>query len=62
VIAGCAGAFIGAALFERLGGEEVGRSLSSGGGAAAGRFVGTTVKLLAGGVMWTIAAVAAFWP
>lgn len=62
VFGACLGALTGAAAFELLGGRELKPALRSGSGAAAGRFVGTTIKLGFGFAVWAVAAVAAFWP
>lgn len=62
VLGACGGAFLGALAGERKEGKTMGKALSSGGGAAAGRFLGIIGKLGAGALIWLIVAVAAFWP
>jgi uncharacterized protein YqgC (DUF456 family) len=62
VFGACLGALIGGAAFELLGGRELKPALRSGSGAAAGRLVGTTIKLAFGVAVWVVAGVAAFWP
>jgi uncharacterized protein YqgC (DUF456 family) len=58
----CGGAAIGAWGLELAGGVSVRRSLQVGVGAGVGRLVGTLAKLGVGIAIWTIVAVAAFWP
>ncbi len=55
----CLGAFIGAAGGEAIRGGDANQSMKSGLGAAAGRLVGTVVKLGLGFVMVLVAAIAA---
>jgi hypothetical protein len=62
VIGACAGAFLGAAAFEWLGGRGLAPSVRSGGGAAMGRLFGTAAKLAVGVALWFLIAVAAFYP
>jgi len=56
----CGGAFAGAVIFELLSGRTMDHSLRSGKGAAVGRFLGVSAKLLVGAAIWVIIAVAAF--
>ncbi len=56
----CAGAFIGATTTEIVIGKEIGASLQSGRGAAVGRLYGTVAKVIVGGLMFALLAVAAF--
>ncbi len=60
VVGVCLGAFCGACAVEVLRGEPIDQSVSSGQGAALGRFVGVLAKLAAGGIIWVTAAVACF--
>ena len=62
ILGACAGAFIGAMALELTGGKRLGHAATIGRGAAIGRLWGTVTKLAIGGVMWLVAAVAAFWP
>lgn len=62
ILGACLGAFLGALIGERSGGRALKESLRSGKGAAKGRFAGMAIKLGAGGLIWLITAVAAFWP
>ena len=62
IIGMCGGAFLFAALLERIGGRPVQDSLRSGQGAAVGRFLGVLAKLAVGFAIWTVTGVAAFWP
>jgi uncharacterized protein YqgC (DUF456 family) len=54
----CLGSFIGAAVFEWMGGEKPWHSLQVGAGAATGRFLGIVSKLAFGVVMFLIVLIA----
>jgi uncharacterized protein YqgC (DUF456 family) len=62
LIGACGGAFCGALALELAGGRDIEPAVRSGLGAGVGRFFGTVAKLVVGIVIWTVAAVAAFWP
>lgn len=62
ILGACLGAFAGALVFELGGGQKLGFSIRSGGGAAAGRLLGTLAKLAVGLALWAALTVAAFWP
>lgn len=62
LIGACVGAAVGAIVFEMHSGQPWRTSVQSGFGAGVGRLGGTLGKLGAGGVMWLVAAIAAFWP
>ena len=62
LLGACMGAFAGTMLMEFAIGRSHAKAAKAGMGAGIGRFVGTTVKVLAGIVIWLIVAVAAFWP
>lgn len=56
------GACLGAWLLELLGGKEMKRAAIVGAGAGVGQMLGTSTKFAIGIAIWTIVAVAAFWP
>lgn len=60
LVGACAGAFAGSLLGDRWAGRTMTLSIEAGRGAAIGRFWGTTVKMLIGGVVFFALAVAAF--
>ena len=62
LIGACAGAFAGSLLGDRLAGRPMDESVQAGRGAAIGRFWGTTAKMIIGGVVLVLLAVAAFVP
>ena len=62
LIGTCAGAGVGAWGLELQQGRTGRAALKSGVGAGVGRLLGTVAKLVAGGLIWITAAVAAFWP
>ncbi len=62
LLGACGGAFAGALIGELVLGRQMGESLRSGGGAAAGRLLGTMGKLGVGLAIYLIIAIAAFWP
>lgn len=62
ILGACAGAFIAASYVEFSGGRSLADAARSGWGAGKGRLMGTVLKLAVGGVIWTIVAIAAFWP
>ena len=62
VVGACGGAFLGAWGMEMLAGRKARPAVRSGVGAGAGRFVGTSLKILLGALIWAVIAVAAFWP
>lgn len=56
------GAGVGAWVLEIAAGKQMKPAAHSGVGAGVGRLIGTVVKLAAGGLIWLIIAVAAYWP
>ncbi len=58
----CVGAGGGALVGELATGRSGSDSAKSAVGAGAGRLVGTAVKFIIGVVIWSIIAIAAFWP
>ena len=62
LLGACGGAAIGAWALELYTGQKLETSLKSGVGAGVGTLVGRIIKLVAGAVIWLIAALAAFWP
>lgn len=60
ILGACLGAFAGALGTELLIGADMTKSISSGRGAAVGRFVGILIKLSVGAAIYTVIAVAAF--
>jgi len=62
VLGACLGAGLAVAAVEHLGGRDPYAALTLGRGAAAGQLIGIMCKMLIGGFIWTIIAVAAFWP
>ena len=61
LIGACVGAGIGASAVERIAGKKMDESVKTGLGAGAGVLVGTASKLVLGGLIWVVIAVAAFW-
>lgn len=57
----CAGAALGAWVFEIMGGRSVYASAAFGVAAGTGRFVGVLSKFALGVIIWCIITVAAFW-
>jgi len=62
ILGACIGAFLGAMAMEYTGGQAVDKSIRTGVGAGIGHFIGINMKLIAGAIIWTIVAIAAFWP
>ncbi len=62
LIGACLGAAGGTMLVEAGTGMPAEATLRAGIGAGVGRLVGTVIKLGVGAVIWTVIAVAAFWP
>lgn len=60
LLGACAGAFVGSLLGDRWAGRSVDVSVEAGRGAAIGRLWGTVSKMLVGGAIVLILAVAAF--
>lgn len=61
LIGACAGAFAGSLLGDLWAGRPLSHSLGSGRGAAVGRFWGTIAKMIVGGVIVALLAVAPFF-
>ena len=63
IVGACAGAFLGALTLEwAKAGRTWSAAITSGRGAAVGRFWGTLAKLAIGFVIWLLLAIAAFIP
>lgn len=62
LLGACIGATLGASGFELLGGRTIRESFHLGFGAGLGQFLGTTIKIAIGILIWLIVAIAAFWP
>jgi len=62
LIGSCIGAGLGAWGMELFGGRRMKESARLAVGAGLGRFLGTTIKVALGGLIWLIIAVAVFWP
>lgn len=62
LIGACAGAFAGSLVGDRMAGRTMDESVEAGRGAAIGRFWGTTAKMILGGIVLIMLAVAAFSP
>lgn len=62
ILGSCAGAAIGACVFEASSGRRMEDSVRLGFGAGLGHFLGTTIKIALGLLIWLIVAIAAFWP
>jgi uncharacterized protein len=62
LIGSCLGAAAGAWGFELLGGRKMPQAVNVGVGAGIGRFLGTFLKFILGLLIWSIIAVAAFYP
>ncbi len=61
LIGACVGAGLAASVVERIAGKKMDESVRTGLGAGAGVLVGTVSKLVLGGLIWIVIAVAAFW-
>ena len=62
LLGACTGAGLVAWGLEFSGGKEMPDSVRHGLGAGLGRFLGTSIKVALGCVIWLIVAVAAYWP
>jgi len=60
LLGGCIGAGLATWSVERAGGKHTQDSVKSGVGAGVGVFIGATVKIAIGAVLWLIAAAAVF--
>ena len=61
LLGACIGAGLATWLMERAGGKQHNDSVRSGVGAGLGVFIGTSAKVAIGGLLWLIAALAAFF-
>jgi len=62
LLGACIGAGLGACTLGLTGGCCMRDSFHLGFGAGMGQFLGITAKLVIGGLIWLIVAIAAFWP